>query len=81
MLVTTKRQVFDSLDHAALAWMCIEPTHLQIRGKTPTMKSQVIAQLTPGQQALLMFHVLYGHAGNSVTTPHAQTQGLLRRNV
>lgn len=62
MLVTMKRPVFDSLDHAALVWACIEPTIEQIRGKDLTVKSKVYKQLTTGQRALLMFWFLYGHA-------------------
>jgi hypothetical protein len=62
-----KRQVFDSLDHDALGWACIEPAILQIRGKDLTVKSEVYAQLNTGQRALLMFRVLYDHARNSVT--------------
>jgi hypothetical protein len=66
MLVTMKRQVFDSLEPVALAWACIEPTIQQIYGKDFHVKSQVYAQLTTGQRALLMFHVLYGHTPNGV---------------
>jgi len=67
MLVTMKRQVFNSLDHAALGRACIEPTLQQMHriNLNPTMRSQVLAQLTPGQQALFLFHVLYDHVGNS----------------
>ncbi len=64
MLVTMKRQVFNSLDHANLASTCIEPTLQQLHGINPAVRSQVYAQLTPGQLALFMFRVLYDHAGN-----------------
>ena len=65
MVVTMKRQVFNSLDHATLASTCIEPTLQQLHGINPVVRSQVYAQLTPGQLALFMFRVLYDHAGNS----------------
>ncbi len=65
MLVTMKRQGFNSLDPAALARACIEPTLQQVHTINPTVKSQVLAQLTPGQRALFMFRVLYDHAGDS----------------
>ena len=51
MLVTMKRQVFNSLDHVALGSVCIEPTLQQIRGKSPTVKSQVLAQKLHQQRA------------------------------
>jgi hypothetical protein len=41
MLATMKREVFDSVDDAALAWACFEPIIPQIRGKAFTVKSQV----------------------------------------
>lgn len=66
MLVKMKRTQFNSLDHITLAWKCIEPTIQQIRGKNLNVKSQVYAQLTQGQKALLMFWILYGHTRNGV---------------
>jgi hypothetical protein len=67
MLVTMKRKVFDSLDHAALEWTCVEPTLQRLHsGRDPTVKSQVLAQLTNGQKAQFLFRVLYHHTGNSV---------------
>lgn len=70
MLVTMKRQVFDVLDHEAIGEVCIEPAIQRIkqerselfRGKEVTGQSQVYAQLTGGQRALLMFRVFYNHA-------------------
>ncbi len=80
MLVTMKRQVLDSLDPAALGWACIEPTLQQIHGKKPTVKSQVLAQLTPGQQALFLFRVLYDHAGNSAADLYCWVSYLLKES-
>ena len=65
MVVTMKRQKFNSFDPALLAWACMEPTLQQIHGINPIVKSQVLAQLTPGQQALFLFRVLHDHAGTS----------------
>lgn len=65
MLVDIKRQTFETLEPDALAMACMEPIFVQIRGKNPAVKAQVYAQLTRGQQALLMFRVLYDHARNS----------------
>ena len=65
MVVTMKRRVFNSMEPAALVTACIEPTLQQIHGKNATVKSQVTAQLTPGQRALFLFRVLYDHAGTS----------------
>ncbi|WP_025852102.1 hypothetical protein [Paenibacillus ehimensis] len=60
--ITMKREVFETLEDRALLEACIEPTIRQIRGKGLRLKREVYAGLTPGQQALLMFQVLYGHA-------------------
>jgi len=67
VLVEMSRQDFDLLDDDVLGWKCMEPTFLRIRGKDMTVKSQALAQLSTGQQALFMFRVLYDHARNSVT--------------
>lgn len=66
MLITIKREKFDSLDDSALPWACIEPVVQQIRGKSFNIKSQVYTQLTDGQRALLMFQVIYGHTRNGI---------------
>ena len=78
MLVRMKRQVFDSLDPAALAWECIKPIALPLRGKHPTVKSQVYAQLTAGQQALFVVQVLYNHAGEEAAELYCWVSMLLR---
>lgn len=62
MLVLMKRQIFDSLDHDALGWACIEPIILSVKGKDFVVKSQAYSQLNKGQRALFMFRVYYNHA-------------------
>lgn len=62
MLVNMKRSVFGALDDRALVWQCIEPTITRLRGKSPEVKDSVYLQLSDGQQALMLFQILYGHA-------------------
>src|SRR5574340_156321 len=57
-----KRQLFDSLGDLELAEACIGPTIQRVRGKDLAVKAHVYTELTPGQRALLMFWVVYGHA-------------------
>ncbi|NUU62124.1 hypothetical protein [Paenibacillus agri] len=76
-LVTVKQHDFDALDDERLGWICMEPTFQQIRGKEMSVKTQVISQLTKGQQALCMFSVLYDHAKNSVSEYYAWISILL----
>lgn len=57
---------FDSFDDKSLAWECIEPIIEKIRAKNISVKSQVYAQLTIGQQSLLLFWILYGHAQSGI---------------
>lgn len=66
MLVTMKRNDFEALNGVPLIWACIEPTIRKIRGKDFMIKSDVYSQLTAGQQALLMFQILYGHTLHGV---------------
>lgn len=77
MLVTMRREMFESLDNAALAWACIEPTIQQIRGKPVKLKQQVYARLSGGQRALLMFWVLTGHAQHGVLQFYSEVSYLL----
>ncbi|MBP1992665.1 hypothetical protein [Paenibacillus eucommiae] len=77
MLVTMGQEEFDSLDYITLGWKCIEPTIMQIRGKNDTIKSEVYAQLTEGQRALLMFRVLHDHAYNSTAEYYCWISQLL----
>ena len=67
MLVAMNHQVFDSLDEVSLIWACIEPTIQKIRGKNFAIKADAYTHLTIGQQALLMFQILYGHTSIGVT--------------
>jgi hypothetical protein len=62
MLVHIERDAFNSMDDIPLIWACIEPTIRQIRGKNLAVKSEVASHLSPGQQALLMFQIFYGHS-------------------
>ncbi|WP_166243321.1 hypothetical protein [Paenibacillus turpanensis] len=64
-LVSMERGTFEILDDERLGWACMEPTFVQIRGKAPAVKREVIARLTEGQRALCMFRVLYDHAKSS----------------
>ncbi|HEX3043526.1 MAG TPA: hypothetical protein VHY08_02125 [Bacillota bacterium] len=66
MNVIIKREVFNSLADDQLIWACIEPAIQPIRGRNFQVKSQIYSELTPGQRALLMFQVLYGHTRNGV---------------
>jgi hypothetical protein len=61
-----KRDDFGTLDGIPLIWACIEPTIQKVRGKNFAIKSDVYAQLTDGQRALLMFQILYGHTLHGV---------------
>ncbi len=77
MLVTMKRQLFESLGDIELANACIGPTIEQIRGKDVTVKARVYAQLTIAQRALLMFWVLYGHSQGGVAQFYCEVDYLL----
>ncbi len=66
MLIKMKRAYFCSLNALPLIWACIEPTIKKIRGQNSTVKRDVYQQLTDGQQALLMFQILYGHTLHGV---------------
>lgn len=67
MLVVMKREQFDSFERDQLGRACIEPVLHKVRGKNPEVKAQVYQQLSLGQRALFMFHVLHDHAHGSVT--------------
>jgi hypothetical protein len=64
-LVVMKQEDLDTLSDERLGWACMEPTFQLIRGKSPSVKAQVISQLTDGQKALCMFRVMYGHSYQS----------------
>lgn len=82
-LVTMNRESFYSLGDEKLGSACMEPTFMQIRGKSPAVKAEVISQLTRGQQALCMFRVMYGHSYKSAAEYylmdllHAEYTGVL----
>lgn len=61
-----KQQEFNLLDDETLIWVCVEPIVQKARGKDPGIKSQIIKQLNPGQQALFLFQVLHGHANHGI---------------
>jgi hypothetical protein len=57
MVVTMKRQKFNSFDPALLAWACMEPTLQQIHGINPTVKSRQLS-LRDGQNHNIITLVL-----------------------
>jgi hypothetical protein len=59
-------QDFTSSDDKTLGWKCIEPVIQRIRGKDLEAKSAVYTSLTPGQQSLLIFWIIYGHTRNGI---------------
>lgn len=54
------------LSDSELIWLCVEPTILKARGKSPEVKAQVLSQLSAGQRSLFLFQVLYGHAAHGI---------------
>ncbi len=66
MLTTVTRKDLEALNDVSLIWTCIGPVIQQVRGKNFTIKSEAYAHLAPGQRALFMFQVLYGHTSNGV---------------
>lgn len=56
---------------------CIEPTIAAVRGRPMQVRLQVFAQLTPGQQALLGFWVIYTHGAYGWSSLHSQLPGLV----
>ena len=77
MLVKIRRNDFEVLNDVSLIWACIEPTIQLIRGKNFIVKSEVYAHLTTGQQALLMFQVLYGHTTKGIEEFYSHLSYLL----
>ncbi len=76
-MITVKRKDFEALNDVSLIWTCIGPTIQQIRGKDFVVKSEAYAPLNPGQRALLMFQVLYGHTSNGVEEFYSHLSYLL----
>ena len=66
ILASIKQKDFEALNGIPLIWTCIEPTIQKVRGKNALIKLDAYSQLTKGQQALLMFQVLYGHTLHGV---------------
>ncbi|MBA3945216.1 MAG: hypothetical protein H0X37_11710 [Herpetosiphonaceae bacterium] len=66
MLVPMMQDTFHTLDDETLGWVCIEPTHRLMLQNGPANNAQLVAQLTQGQHALLLFQVLHQHAGTEV---------------
>ncbi|MFD0697561.1 hypothetical protein ACFQZT_26135 [Paenibacillus sp. GCM10027628] len=66
MVVEMDRKDWESFGDVELFMSCMEPTVLQVRGKDPAVKSQVISQLNSGQQALFMFRLLYPATNSAV---------------
>ncbi len=77
MLITVKRKDFESLNDISLIWICIEPAMQQARGRNFAVKSEVYAHLTPGQRALFMFQMLYGHTSKGVEEFYSHLSYLL----
>lgn len=61
-----------------LCRVCIEPTIVAIRGQAMRVRLKVHDQLTPGQQGLLAFWVIYGHGEQGWSGFHSQLSGLAR---
>ncbi|WP_028547416.1 hypothetical protein [Paenibacillus sp. UNC451MF] len=59
MLVEMERQEFESLSHTELFLRCTEPTIVQLRRSDLSEKTQLVSQLNSGQQAMVMFRLLY----------------------
>jgi hypothetical protein len=70
MLVTMKRQTFDSLDDVALANACIEPTIQWLHEKISRVNTNFLMELTPGQQALFLFRVFHDRVGSTASDLH-----------
>lgn len=62
MLVEMKKSALASMGDRTLVWACIEPSVSKARGRGLDDKSEIYQGLTPGQQALFLFQIFYGHA-------------------
>ncbi|WP_054940973.1 hypothetical protein [Paenibacillus ihuae] len=62
---------FQTLSDERLGRHCMEPAFALIRGKSPEVKAEVIAQLSRGQKALCMFRVFFDHAHKSAAEYYA----------
>lgn len=68
---------FQKLTDSELILLCNEPVLCKIRGKSPEIKSQVIAGLSQARRSLLLFQVLYGHADQGIQNFFAHISYLL----
>lgn len=66
MLAKMEREKFVAWQIEQLGGACIAHIQQQVQGKSPQVKAQVYQELTAGQRALFMFHVLHDHAHPSV---------------
>lgn len=77
MLVVMERKDFDSYCDERLAWACMEPTFMSIRGKSPAVKAAALKELGKGQRALCMFRIMYDHSYRSPAEFYAWSAYLL----
>lgn len=74
-----RQQELNMLDDEQLIWKCVEPIIQKVRGRNPTIKSQVVMQLNNEQRALFVFQVLYGHANDGILSFFKQISYLADR--
>lgn len=60
-----KQREFNMLDDEKLIWICVEPIVRKVRGKDPTIKSQVIMQLNNGHCSCFKYYM--GHANHGIS--------------
>ncbi|KWX78767.1 hypothetical protein [Paenibacillus jilunlii] len=77
MLVAMERKDFDTYCDERLAWACMEPIFMPIRGKSPALKAAAIKELGKGQRALCMFRIMYDHSCHSPAELYAWSSYLL----
>lgn len=78
MLMTMKQAEFASLDDIALERACIEPLVKMAHENTSAFRTQGFQQLTRGQQALFLFHILYDYVGETVADFYSWISHLFR---
>lgn len=66
MLISLKRDDFETMDDTVLGAACFEPFIPFIRGKDMKVKEELYQKLTSGQKALFMFKAYYNHANKSL---------------
>ncbi|NIK25885.1 hypothetical protein [Paenibacillus lupini] len=75
--MTISRKLFEVLGDDELRQACMGPIVEQIRGKSPAVKSQALAELNPSQQALFMYGVWFDHAKQSPMELYCWTAQML----